>query len=447
MRLLLLLGLSLIGLTIAGLLLGLPLDMNAADLPRVQVLVALMMAAAGLYFLAVRLVLRQPWPRWTVWMILAVAVLLRAFPLMVPPFLSSDIYRYVWDGRVQVAGINPYRHLPADTALTPLRDTVVYPHINRADYARTIYPPGAQLVFAAIVRIWDSVTAMRLAMVGFEALGIVCALHLLPLAGLPRERILIYAWNPLPIWAIASDGHVDAMIVGLVGLALLLRARRRDGAAGAILAAATLVKFYPLVLAPALLRGGRFWRPALAGAAVIIGGYAIYRSAGLDVLGFLPRYGVEEGLAGGSGIWALAGLDLIAPLPAQAVILYGALVAALFIALTLSILRRPAPANDTQALCHDTALLAAAAMVAISPHYHWYFAWLALPAVVAPTRALLWLATVPLLLILGPIPGDQFLWRALVYAPALLLALADRRRALSPRIPVAGDIACPIHSS
>ena len=63
-----------------------------------------------------------------------------------PPILSTDIYRYVWDGRMQAADINPYRHMPADPALATLRDTVIYPQINRADYARTIYPPVAQMV-------------------------------------------------------------------------------------------------------------------------------------------------------------------------------------------------------------------------------------------------------------------------------------------------------------
>ena len=445
MRRLLLLGLGLAGLTAAGLMLGLPLDMDTADLPRVQILVALMMVAAALYFLAVRLVLRGTWPRQTLWMVLAVAVLLRILPLTVPPFLSSDIYRYVWDGRVQVAGTNPYRFVPADPALNALRDDAVYPHINRADYARTIYPPVAQMVFAATIRVWDSVTAMRLAMVGFEALGIACMLALLPLAGLKRERILIYAWNPLPVWAIASDGHVDAIVVGLLGLALLLRARRRDGVAGAILAAAALVKFFPVVLAPAFLRGGRFWQPALAGAAVIMAGYGIYLGAGLHVFGFLPSYGAEEGLAGGSGIWALAGLGLIAPLPAPAVAIYGAVVAITLIGVAVAMLRRSAPRNAVQALGHDTAVLAAVAMAAVSPHYYWYFAWLALPAVLAPSRAVLWLATVPLLLIIGPIPGDQFVWRGLVYGPAIILALVDRRRALTPLV-VAGDIACPLRS-
>jgi hypothetical protein len=79
-------------------------------------------------------------------------------------------------------------------------------------------------------------------------------------------------------------------------------------------------------------------------------------------------------------------------------------------------------------------------MIAISPHYYWYFAWLALPAVIAPARALLWLATAPLLLVIGPIPH--------VYVPAtLLLLLADLR----PRLTIKfrhrvglGDTVCPL---
>ncbi len=442
-------GVALFGMTAAGLMLDIPLDGSGGDLVRVDILVGLMMAAAALYFVAVRLVLRRAWPRGTVWVVLAIAVLLRALLLTAPPFLSSDIYRYVWDGRVQAAGINPYRYVPADPALASLRDPAIYPNINRATYAHTIYPPAAQLVFATVGQVWDSVTGVRLVMLGFEALGIVCALRLLSLAGLPRERILIYAWNPLPLWAFASDGHVDAIVVGLLGAALLLRARHRDGWAGAVLAGAVLTKFLPLVVAPAFLRGGRFWRPALAGAAVIAAGYGAYLGAGSHVFGFLHGYGEEEGLASGTGIWLLAVLGTVARLPPSAPLIYGVAVAAVFLGITIAVLRQAAPGNDTQALCRDTGLLAAAAMVAVSPHYYWYFAWLALPAVVAPSRALLWLATVPLLLVIGPIPHDPFIWRSLVYVPAALLLLADLRRrrlALPSPSTASGDIACPLQS-
>ncbi|HEX3984941.1 MAG TPA: hypothetical protein VHX12_14710, partial [Acidisoma sp.] len=298
-------------------------------------------------------------------------------------------------------------------------------------------------------RLWGSVNSFRLTALAFEALGIGCLVRLLALSGLPRERILIYAWNPLALWSFASDGHVDAIAIGFIGLGLLLRTQRRDGWAGAALAAAVMAKFLPIVLAPAFLRGGRFWRPALLGITVILAGYAIYSGAGRHVLGFLPSYGVEEGFDSGGGIWLLAGLNEILTLPTSASLVYGLLVVAAFVALSLVILRRPPPRDDGQRLCQDAGTLAAVATVAISAHYHWYFAWLALPAVVAPSAALIWLSTAPLLLVIGPVPHDRFIWPSLIYVPAALLLLADlrRHRATSRRLATeTGDLSCPLQS-
>jgi hypothetical protein len=447
LRWLVCLGTALLALTFLGLLIDVPLAAGDVRVFRLRMLLGLLVVAATVYFVAVRLILRCAWPRGTVWIVVGVAIALRVLLLAAPPMLSTDIYRYVWDSRVQAAGINPYRYVPADPALAFLRDPVVYPQISRAEYARTIYPPVAEVVFAVTGRIADTVTGIRLAMLGFEAVGIICLLRLLPLAGLPRERILIYAWNPLALWSFADDGHVDAIAVGLLGLALLLRARHKDGWAGAALAGAVLTKFFPLVAVPAFLRGGRFWRPALAGLLVAGCGYGLYSGAGLHVLGFLPSYGQEEGFDSGIGFWALAGLATLVALPSSAVLIYGAVVAVAFLALVVGILWQPEPANDAQALCRDTGLLAAAAMAATSPHYHWYFAWLALPAVVAPSRALLWLATAPLLLIQEPVPGDRFFWPSLVYLPAILLLLADLRARIAIKTrPGAetGETPCPL---
>ena len=185
---------------------------------------------------------------------LLVAAALRVPVLPAPPFLSTDIYRYVWDGRVQAAGINPYRYLPADPALQSLRDDFVFPRINRAEYAPTIYPPAAQMAFAAVGLVWSSVTGVKAAMVGFEVLAVFCLLRLLAAARMPAERVLIYAWNPLPVWDFAGNGHIDAMAIGLVATALLLRARHRDGWAGVALGAAIATKFLPAVVAPVLWR-------------------------------------------------------------------------------------------------------------------------------------------------------------------------------------------------
>src|ERR1700693_2214587 len=97
-----------------------------------------------LYVFAVWLVVRRRWGANALSIILAVAVLARVVALFAPDTLSTDIYRYVWGGRVQAAGINTYRYVPVDPALAFLRDQNIYPHVNRAEYAPTVYPPVAQ---------------------------------------------------------------------------------------------------------------------------------------------------------------------------------------------------------------------------------------------------------------------------------------------------------------
>src|SRR5262245_15380792 len=98
--------------------------------------------------------------------ILLVALAMRLLLLPGTP-VSTDVFRYVWDGRVQAAGINPYLYVPADAALASLRDQAIYPYLNRADYAPTIYPPTAQIVFHLITRISEAPLAMKVAMLAF----------------------------------------------------------------------------------------------------------------------------------------------------------------------------------------------------------------------------------------------------------------------------------------
>jgi alpha-1,6-mannosyltransferase len=148
----------LLTLTAFGLLLDVPETIGDLRIVRVGMLVGMLTLSAAAYFAAVRLILRYAWPRCTIWVVFGVAIALRALLLTAPPILSTDIYRYVWDGRVQTAGINPYRYIPADPALASLRDPIVYPQINRADYARTIYQPVAELVSQRSAR---SQTALR----------------------------------------------------------------------------------------------------------------------------------------------------------------------------------------------------------------------------------------------------------------------------------------------
>jgi alpha-1,6-mannosyltransferase len=429
-------GALLVALTMAALSLHVPGALGVGSIALKTRFVVITGISTAVYLLAVRIVTHRIGPRQGVWVVLVVAAVLRLPLIVSPAFLSTDVYRYVWDGRVQAAGINPYRYLPADPALASLRDATVYPHINRAEYAPTIYPPAAEAVYAAIGSVWSSVTAVKVTMVGFEVLAVFCLLRLLAAAKLPAERVLIYAWNPLPAWAFAGNGHVDAVAIGMVAAALLLRVRHRDGWAGVALGLAILTKFLPAVVAPVLWRRRAGWRTAIAAVATIVALYAVYGDVGWRVFGFLHGYGDEEGYASGSGFWLLAGLSRMMPLPAWAAVCYKGAVVAVLVGLAgwFAFVRRP---DDAVSICAAAGIMMAVLVCGISPHYPWYFAWLAVPCVLAPTPAVVWLSAAPMLMYLDTF-GDRFAWPSIVYVPAALLAASGLLRPSPTAAPIKG---------
>ena len=118
--------------------------------------------------------------------IFAFAILFRLTLLSATPGLSDDIYRYIWDGRVQLAGINPYQHAPDSPALATLRDAVYYPAINHKQI-RTIYPPVAQLFFAAVCLIDTNPVVMKIFLVLCEVAMLFLLLKMLTLRGLSKS--------------------------------------------------------------------------------------------------------------------------------------------------------------------------------------------------------------------------------------------------------------------
>ena len=302
--------------------------------------------------------------------VLVVAAVMRLVVLLAPPYLSDDLNRYVWDGRVEAAGVNPYRYVPADPHLAALRDETIFPSINRSDYAPTIYPPVAEYIFFLGTRLRASSTAMKATLLVFELAGVLLLLRLLDELSLPRARILIYVWHPLPLWEFAGSGHVDAAVVTFVVLALWARRRQAAWLTGSALAAAALVKFFPAVLFPALYRRWD-WKMPVAAAATVLLAYLPFIGAGSAVLGFLPGYLQEEGLQSGTGFFLWNILRSVAPLEHLGPGLYLGLAAAVLVSLAVHSLFT---AEDRYLASSMT--LAVAAMVLVSPHYPWYFAWL-----------------------------------------------------------------------
>lgn len=327
-------------------------------------------AQGAIYALGVTLVLRRRFGRPELLVVCAVAILARLIALPAPPTLSTDIYRYVWDGRVQAAGINPYRHVPGDEQLAAMRDQAIFPHINRPDYAPTIYPPVAQMVFLAVTRLSETLSAMKVAMFGFDVVTILTILAILQREGRQPERVLIYAWHPLPIWEFSGAGHIDAAAIALMCLGVLFALGDRRLLAGAALALSVLIKPFALVLAPALWRRWD-WRMPVAFSATAALCYLPYLGVGWKVLGFLGRYGGEEGYQDGWGFFPVALLQALG-LPAPSGAAYGLVALAILAALAVAVVFNQRTAEiGPQA----SVLLATAFILLISPHYAWYFAW------------------------------------------------------------------------
>ena len=331
---------------------------------------AVTIPAGLLTIVATQLAERAPQKR-ALWLVFGVAIILRAYVLMFDPLLSSDIYRYVWDGRVQAAGINPYRYFPADEALTFLRDGTIFPHINRADTAVTIYPPVAQLFFLIVTRIGENVTVMRVALLGCEAVTVTMVTLLLRRMNRPVTRVIAYLWHPLPLWEIANSGHVDALMVALMLLGLWIALTGHALRGAALIALSALVK--PLS-APAL---AGIWRPwdlkmPLVVIAVVALCYLPYLSVGWGVFGFLTKgYLTEEGIRAGNDLWLLSLWRLVFGEHQGDVAAYVVPAALLLLFMELSVARSSDHAIASRLT--EINMLLLITLLLLSPNYPWYF--------------------------------------------------------------------------
>lgn len=250
-----------------------------------------------------------------------------------PPRSSDDLYRYVWDGRVQTAGIDPYRYVPAAPELTHLRDDFLWPKqsawcepdvpghltagcslINRPA-AHTIYPPAAQAYFAVVNLLSPKDSRER----PIQLASVLFALATTILILLTRPRLAaLWAWCPLVALEAGNNAHLDVIAVFFTVAALIVAARaktwRGTASGAALLALAIATKFTPALAGPSLLRR----RPITLIATTTLTVALLYLPhvlAGTKVLGFLPEYLRAEGYGTGTRFAVLA---LILPPPAAA---------------------------------------------------------------------------------------------------------------------------------
>lgn len=227
------------------------------------------LAVAGLaYLLAIRELFSTPkFPRRVIFIGLLLAVVWQIPFLLKAPGVDDDIHRYLWDGRVQRLGYNPYIVVPSDPALVGLH-TPETRTLNNPDVPSP-YPAGAQLFFRGVTSIHESIFALKVAFVICDLTIVLVLFDILGRTGEEEHWVLAYAWNPLLATDVAGSGHVDIVGVLLLAVSVAALGRRWRTLAAVAFGLAVAVKLLPIVLLPLYWKRVRLRDAAIA--AVVVG--------------------------------------------------------------------------------------------------------------------------------------------------------------------------------
>jgi len=385
--------------------------------------VGLFLAAWGLAFaayLAALHVARRGLPARVLTAALVAALAWRLVLVLGPPLLSDDIYRYVWEGRVQAHGGNPYRwtQRPEAERWEPLRDEV-WERVNHKGLA-AIYPPLFQLLARAAVAVSDSVTALKLLSLAGEIVALAALAVCLRARGQPLARLLVLAWSPLAIVEISGSGHNDALGLACVALALAALDRGRLPLAGVAVGAGVGVKLLPGLIAAAWVRRFRVRDVALACLVLALAVWP-FLDAGRGLFTSLDKY---------SRYWRF-NETLFAPLADLVLDHQGAVRAG-----ALSVLALAVGLGLARVEAALAGLLVVAGWLLLGPNVlPWYALWL-LPFLVLRLEpgTLLFTGSVALAYLVYPEWQSGERWqlgwgvRALEYAPCLVVGLLGRLR-------------------
>ena len=364
-----------------------------------------LLIGAWIAFITAAWLLRKVPRRTSVVLILLGGIALQVAAVSAPSQGSNDLYRYIWDGQVQAAGIDPYQYVPTATQLTGLRDEFLFhkgaeycvsssyvsnhpaadltpgcTRINRPTVP-TIYPPVAEVYFLGVHYLptaSDSSTPIQATTALVAVLVTVLLLFGLDRLGRDIRMAALWSWCPTVILEAGNSAHVDVVAVGITAAAILVlataRTTRRTIIGGILLGLAIATKMTPALTVPALLaRGDNPPRPpregmrrrwvtvAVAASSAFVAVYVPHViRVGSKVIGFLPGYLQQEGYTKGTR-FGIIGLFVTGPLAI-------AMAALILAAVAFAVLQFSDPDRPWEGALYMTA----AALAVATPHYQWY---------------------------------------------------------------------------
>jgi hypothetical protein len=348
------------------------------------------LTVAGIvYLLAIREFFVTPiFPRRVVVIGLVLAAAWNIAFLRLPSGADDDIHRYVWDGRLQRLGYNPYIVVPSDPAAEGLH-TPETRNLNNPDLPSP-YPAGAELFFRAVTAIQESTFAFKVAFVVCEFAIVFVLLDVLRCTGQGQRAhlVLAFAWNPLLAIEVAGSGHIDIVGALLLVVSAAALVRRWRATAAVTLGLAIAVKFLPVVLLPLYWKRVRIRDAALAVAVAVLL-YLPFLNHGRIPIGSLGTY--VQSFRFNGPVFAI--LDRVAP-PQLLVAL--AVLVGLGTA-TWQRMRRAAPESSPDVFAWPMFAWPMAASLLCAPAiFPWYLLWL-LPFLTSASTLLIIIWTVSII--------------------------------------------------
>jgi hypothetical protein len=343
--------------------------------------------AGILYLFAIREFFATPkFPRRVVIIGLVLAAVWHIEFLRLPPGADDDIHRYVWDGRLQRLGYNPYLVIPSDPAVKALH-TAETRNMNNPDLPSP-YPAAAQLFFRATTAIHESTFALKVAFVVCEFAIVFVLLDLLRTSGPGAHLVLAFAWNPLLAIEVAGSGHIDIVGALLLVISVAALARRWQTFAALTFGLAVAVKFLPIVLLPLYWKRVRI-RDAILSTAVVALLYIPFLDHGRIPIGSLGTY--VTGFRFNGPVFAALHRVVPPPLVAGLAVLAGLVTAAWLR------IRSAAPEWSPNQFAWDRFAWPLAASLLCAPVvFPWYLLWL-LPFLTSASTLLIMVWTVSII--------------------------------------------------
>lgn len=168
--------------------------------------------------------------------------------LFVDPITTDDHFRYLWDGKVQSEGLNPYKFSPSELSL--LHDDPLYPRVPYPE-TKTIYPPASQIIFFLSYNLFGaSAFGLKIFYLLFEAGIIIFLYQTLKLIKINSNYILLYAFSPLVIFEFFINAHIDVLILFFIVGSIYFAIKKNVNLSMLFLGLSVMCKVYSLILLP-----------------------------------------------------------------------------------------------------------------------------------------------------------------------------------------------------